>query len=454
MRRIFMSMGAAVMLLALFAGEFEAMAEQPEQVGVTAVSRGETMLITDNMPRLAENGSEVFFNDVVRTSVGGSTQLLLKDETTFTVGPDASLTIDEFVFDPNTDDGTVAVNLIQGSFRYVSGRIGKAQPENVRLKLPVGTIGVRGTDLWVNIEPNGAVQIGLFGAGVNVDTGERVGGFIFTPNGGGAPTEVYRAGFMIEITQFGGDIDVSSPSRTGDTMMASLMGGLMGSSRPGAGNSDQGIASAAVESGFRASRLRKIAILVLYGQEDTGDAGVTEQDGRVLAANEDTLDPQVRLVTFDEIKSISTGTGQYALSGVNFFAGTRGPSLAAIQADPTLVFNHNTSGGSVGTADLQMNVNYATRTVDFLANNIAAPSLTGVPLTSAMANVSYNAQTGGFALQGTMAGIAAGVDADMRAFITGPFTGKPGSIKMDVIIVNGGTDVGVAAGDLPCVSGC
>jgi hypothetical protein len=43
------------------------------------------------------------------------------------------------------------VSILKGTLRMVSGLLVKANPEQVRLKTPTATIGVRGTDFIVDV---------------------------------------------------------------------------------------------------------------------------------------------------------------------------------------------------------------------------------------------------------------------------------------------------------------
>src|SRR5690349_21248434 len=70
-------------------------------------------------PRVITLGTNVVFNEEISTDSAGLVQILLLDGTTFTVGPNSQLTIDEFVYDPNTGDAKVVASLTKGVFRFV-----------------------------------------------------------------------------------------------------------------------------------------------------------------------------------------------------------------------------------------------------------------------------------------------------------------------------------------------
>ncbi|MEP9387757.1 FecR family protein [Mesorhizobium sp. KR9-304] len=94
-------------------------------------------------PRVITLGSNVVFNEEITTDEAGLVQILLLDGTTFTVGPNSQLTIDEFVYDPNTGDAKVVASLTRGVFRFVGARTSQTDG-GATVKTPVGTIGIRG----------------------------------------------------------------------------------------------------------------------------------------------------------------------------------------------------------------------------------------------------------------------------------------------------------------------
>lgn len=95
--------------------------------------------------RVMETGREVFQNDRVTTDAAGRLQVLLRDETTFTLGPNSDMVLDEFVYDPASGKGKVAATVAKGAFRFVTGKIAQKDSDDMSVKTPVATIGIRGT---------------------------------------------------------------------------------------------------------------------------------------------------------------------------------------------------------------------------------------------------------------------------------------------------------------------
>jgi hypothetical protein len=87
-------------------------------------------------------------NAHLTTGSGGTVHLLLPDETIFSVGPNSDITLDDFVYDPKNPSNTkIAIDFSKGVFRWVTGKVVKH--ENVKLNVPVGDLGFRGTNFVV-----------------------------------------------------------------------------------------------------------------------------------------------------------------------------------------------------------------------------------------------------------------------------------------------------------------
>ena len=60
-------------------------------------------------------------NEKIETSASGNVQVLFVDKTTLNIGPNSSLVIDRFVYDPKAGTGQVALSLGKGVLRVVGG---------------------------------------------------------------------------------------------------------------------------------------------------------------------------------------------------------------------------------------------------------------------------------------------------------------------------------------------
>ncbi|MFA5168226.1 MAG: FecR domain-containing protein [Candidatus Omnitrophota bacterium] len=117
------------------------------QAGVAAAVKGDVKAAapTDKTPHMLKSGDIVFLGDRIETGVDGQLQVLLLDQTVFTLGPLSAVTVDKFVYNPADDDGKVTASVVKGIFRIVSGKVAHKKPENMQVNLPTGSIGFRGT---------------------------------------------------------------------------------------------------------------------------------------------------------------------------------------------------------------------------------------------------------------------------------------------------------------------
>lgn len=96
-------------------------------------------------------GDTVDSNDTIITDENSGTTIEFVDKSTLVVTESGKITLDEMVYDPSTQEGNFAIDLVSGIFVYVSGDIAKFDPNSMILNTPVGTIGIRGTQLGVKI---------------------------------------------------------------------------------------------------------------------------------------------------------------------------------------------------------------------------------------------------------------------------------------------------------------
>ena len=168
-----------------------AMSPSGAEVGVTAAvnvdARGRP---PGGAPRVLALGANIVHNERVTTDAQGLVQILLIDGTTFTVGPNSDLTIDEFVYNPETGDAKVVASLTKGVFRFVGARTSQTEG-GATVKTPVGTIGIRGAVSNVSYDPaTGETKASLVaGNGLTITDGD------------GTTRIVYETGYTAVISK-------------------------------------------------------------------------------------------------------------------------------------------------------------------------------------------------------------------------------------------------------------
>lgn len=120
-----------------------------ELVGDVVITRA------DGTEVIAEIGTVIHQGDVIETSADGAANILFADSTSFSVSEDARLSVDEFKYDSDAQEGSSFFSMLKGAFVYTSGMIGKDDPGNVNIETPAGSIGIRGTVVMGKIDPSG-----------------------------------------------------------------------------------------------------------------------------------------------------------------------------------------------------------------------------------------------------------------------------------------------------------
>ena len=113
--------------------------------GDASVTRGETSL-------QAAVGLKVIAGDTLVTGRDGSLGLILRDDSSLSIGPESRLLLRSFQFSPSAGKFHLVTRISRGTMAYLSGLIGKLAPEKARFETPTATIGIRGTRFALKVE--------------------------------------------------------------------------------------------------------------------------------------------------------------------------------------------------------------------------------------------------------------------------------------------------------------
>lgn len=156
---------AAIGLMMAAAGS----SAQETVVGVNAAVRNIVALrkaqATQAHP--AQVKERVALNDEVSTGAASQLQILLMDRSTFTVGSNARLTIDRFVYDPGRNSRSIEASVARGAFRFMSGRTLNHPTGPVAVRTPVASIGIRGT-IFEGVVGADAIRIAAAEPGIGI----------------------------------------------------------------------------------------------------------------------------------------------------------------------------------------------------------------------------------------------------------------------------------------------
>ena len=112
--------------------------------------------------QIARRADELVQNEALRTDDESSIQVRFVDGSQLNVESDSELVLSDYVFDGAASRGLIHLN--DGLFHFTSN--GKPD-QGVRLRTPVATIGVRGTEFLVHVDGNDATVIDILSGAVS-----------------------------------------------------------------------------------------------------------------------------------------------------------------------------------------------------------------------------------------------------------------------------------------------
>ena len=104
----------------------------------------------------AKVGDPVYRGDVIKTGADGRVGINFADDSSFNLSSNASMEMNEFVYDPAGKSNSTLVSLARGTFTFVAGNVAKTG--SMKVDTPVATLGIRGTTPHIEISDDGTVK--------------------------------------------------------------------------------------------------------------------------------------------------------------------------------------------------------------------------------------------------------------------------------------------------------
>lgn len=165
-------------------------------------------------------GGVVYPGEMINTGPNSYLNIKFTDGGRVLLRPNSRFQIEEYRYRPRPadrpeaarnveaeDDGNALFSLLKGGFRAVTGLIGQRNHDNVKVRTPVATIGIRGTDFEARVcqrdcfdidpAPRDGLYTGVFNGGISItnDAGtlnRDVGQFGFAPGFSQPPAGLQR----------------------------------------------------------------------------------------------------------------------------------------------------------------------------------------------------------------------------------------------------------------------
>jgi hypothetical protein len=217
-----LALGPVALGLLVGLAPLPALAALGDAAGVTGAVQGEARLESPARQTTLEqlaSGEDVVMGDAVSTRTQSRLQIMLLDQTAITMGENASLVIDEFVYDPDNAGSALSASVAQGAFRLVTGGVARNNPEGTKVKLPSAVLTIRGTTTEGNCDSTGCIVV-LSGTGDQNSAGKKPSQILIESDKGSKVLK--RTGFFVLISPDG---TITEPERL-DEEAASRLAGL------------------------------------------------------------------------------------------------------------------------------------------------------------------------------------------------------------------------------------
>ena len=120
--------------------------------GIAKIVTGDVRVSGIQGEQALKSGDAIFENTRLMTGKQSSASVVLRDGSTLVLSENSQFNVEKFAFDATTQNGSILVNLLQGSMRMLTGLIAKINPEAIQVKTKTLSVGIRGTDFIVDTE--------------------------------------------------------------------------------------------------------------------------------------------------------------------------------------------------------------------------------------------------------------------------------------------------------------
>jgi FecR protein len=175
-----------------------------EPIGNVATLTGSATVTRNNTATPLKLQDDIYLNDVLQTSANSTLGVTFNDATTFNLTANASITVDNYVYEDGGKQNAAIFDIAKGTVAFVAAAVAKTG--DMKISTPTATLGIRGTTGLVEVPQNASaasannVAIKLYpdpdGRVGHIDVSDRSGarlgsltqgasGFTIRPGAGG-----------------------------------------------------------------------------------------------------------------------------------------------------------------------------------------------------------------------------------------------------------------------------
>ena len=123
-----------------------------DEIGQIKTVTGEVIIIRSTVQQPARVGDLLEVSDTLVTGAESSVGVTLIDNSRLSAGPHSRIELQQFRFNPTTQEGESLTEVKRGTLAIISGQIAKQSPEAMKVKTPTTILGVRGTKFVVQVK--------------------------------------------------------------------------------------------------------------------------------------------------------------------------------------------------------------------------------------------------------------------------------------------------------------
>ena len=125
-----------------------------EPIGNVATLTGTATVTRNNTPTPLKVQDDIFLNDLLQTSANSTLGVTFNDATTFNLTANASITIDNYIYQDGGKQNSALFDIAKGTVAFVAAQVAKTG--NMQITTPTATLGIRGTTGLVEVPEDGA----------------------------------------------------------------------------------------------------------------------------------------------------------------------------------------------------------------------------------------------------------------------------------------------------------
>ncbi len=196
----------------------------PNVIGIASAILGDVRYTDTRVTKAAKMvlRQRVLLGDLVQTGKGSQLQMLLLDRSTFSIGANARIRIDRFVYDP-ARGRSIGATVAKGAFRFMSGRPNAGGNGASSISSPVATIGIRGT-IVEGVVGKAALQIAADEVpNFKSLSSDAANATLVVLRGPGAHSEGRLTPGFVSVSSSAGSVDLTQPMQASYVPRAGAM---------------------------------------------------------------------------------------------------------------------------------------------------------------------------------------------------------------------------------------